>query len=110
MEQGYYAFNYQGATGFGFGCLRLENERITGFDFLRGQYDGSYQQSANGTYQAQVTMVFPPGVMLVTGAPAPTTPVSLTGIFPANFWTGVPFQFNAPGGTVLVSMVKMRDL
>jgi hypothetical protein len=42
--------------------------------------------------------------------PAPTTPVVLTGTFPANFWGGVPFQFTAPGGVVQVSMVKMRDL
>jgi hypothetical protein len=110
MEQGYYAFNYQGMTGFGFGCLRLENGRIAGFDFLRGRYDGTYQRAANGSFQTTLSMIFPPGVLLVTGAPAPTSPVQMTGTLPANFGAGAPFLFNTVGGTVQVSMIKMRDL
>ena len=110
VEQGYYMFNYQGATGFGFGCMKLESGRITGFDFLRGRYDGTYQRDQSGAFHTQITMSFPQGVVLITGTPAPEIPVELTGTFPPTFWAGTPFPFTALGGAIQVSMVKMRDL
>jgi hypothetical protein len=110
MEQGYYGFNFQGVMGFGFGALRFESGRIAGFDFLRGQYDGTYRATTDGTYDVRISMVFPPGVSLVTGASAPTTPVILTGSLPENFWTGVPFGLKVLDKMVLLSIVKMRDL
>jgi len=110
MEQGYYGFNFQGIMGFGFGALRFGDGQIAGFDFLRGQYDGTYRASTDGTYDVRISMGFPPGVSMVTGSLTPTTPVTLTGILPANFWTGVPFGLKVLDKMVLVSLVKMRDL
>jgi hypothetical protein len=46
------------------------------------------------------------GDRLRLGAMPMSDPVALTGTFPAKFWTGVPFQFNALGG----DRVGLREL
>jgi len=110
MDEGFFGFNYQGAHGFGFGCLCLEKGRLAGFDFLRGHYDGVYKRNPDGTYTMDICVVFPPGTMLVSGVKAPDGAVTLTGRLPPKFWTGTPFLFEGVGGVVQLSMVWMRPL
>jgi len=110
MDEGFFAFNYQGVLGFGLGCLCLEKGRVAGFDFLRGHYDGVYEPSQNGTYKMDICVIYPAGTTLVSGVKAPDVPITLSGHLPAKFWTGIPFLFEGVGGVVQLSMVWMRPL
>ena len=110
MDEGFFAFNYQGVLGFGFGCLCLEKGRLAGFDFLRGHYDGVYKRTRGGSYTMDICVAFPPGTMLVSGEKAPDVPITLSGRLPPKFWTGIPFLFKGVGGVVQLSMVWMRPL
>ena len=110
MDEGFFAFNYQGVLGFGTGCLCLEKGHVAGFDFLRAQYDGVYKRNDDLTYTMDIGVYFPEGAMLVTGVKAPQDSVTLSGHLPIKFWTGVPFLFKGYGGVVQVSMIWMRSL
>src|SRR3954454_12827091 len=65
-----YKFEFMGRESAGLGALILAEGRIFGSD---GQvsYDGSYAPSTQpGFVNARVYLTVPPGVELVTGAPA----------------------------------------
>jgi hypothetical protein len=47
MDEGLFAFNYQGVLAFGLGCLCLENGRLAGF-VIFSECDHAYTTDISG--------------------------------------------------------------
>lgn len=111
--EGFYAIYYTGKSGSGLGVLVLTNGILTGADASGGLYDGEYIiNQVKGVLEGTIRMTIPPGVSLVTGAPATQQsqtlefPIS----FPLDFNQQEPIQVKIPTGPVNVNLKRLRDL
>jgi hypothetical protein len=112
MKEGFYSIRYQGVAGGGFGVLVLDSGMIYGVDITGVQYDGTYSfNPVSGKIDAKIEISVPPGVWLVTGAPASATgykmemPVSL----PRDLGAEHPFAVTTQNGILNVIFKKIRD-
>lgn len=111
MLDGFYALFYTGKISSGFAMIVLRNGIVTGADVSGGLYDGKYTINADKlTVDGTMKLTMPPGIPLVTGAPAsPQTssqefPFSL----PADF-NEKTVQVQTPTGPVNLRFRKIRD-
>jgi hypothetical protein len=71
MLNGFYSVYYTGRTGSGFGVLVLKDGIVTGADVSGGLFDGEYTvHEERAVFEGTIRLTIPPGVPLVTGAPA----------------------------------------
>ncbi len=111
MFDGFYAVFYTGKVSSGFAMIVLRNGIIAGADVSGGLYDGNYAISADKrTVDGTLKLTTPPGVALVTGAPASQQtsiqefPLSL----PADL-NERTVQIQTPTGPVNLKFKKIRD-
>jgi hypothetical protein len=111
MLDGFYALFYTGRVSSGFAMIVLRNGIVTGADVGGGLYDGKYTISPDErTIVGTIKVTTPPGVSLVTGAPASAEvsvqefPLSL----PADL-NEQTVQIQTPTGPVNLKFKKIRE-
>jgi hypothetical protein len=74
-------------------------------------YDGAYKTERDGSMEGAVEFVLPPGVALITGAPAEApTRVSVRLYLPAGFDDGRTVAIETPLGPVNARFEKLKDI
>jgi hypothetical protein len=108
---GFYAVFYTGKVSSGFAMIVLRNGIVTGADVGGGLYDGKYTVSADKrTVEGTMKLTTPPGISLVTGAPA-SSEVSIQE-FPLSLPADLneqTVQIQTPTGPVNLKFKKIRD-
>jgi len=110
MLDGFYALFYTGKVSSGFAMIVLINGIVTGADVSGGLYDGKFTLNADErTVEGTMKLTTPPGVSLVTGAPA--SPQASTQEFPFSFPADLNeqiVQVQTPTGPVNLKFRKIR--
>ena len=111
MLDGFYALFYTGKVSSGFAVIVLKNGIVTGADVSGGLYDGEYTINADRrTVEGTMKLTTPPGVSLVTGAPA--SEHTYTQEFPVSLLVDLSeqtVQIQTPTGPVNLKFKKIRD-
>ncbi|MEM6669768.1 MAG: hypothetical protein AAF661_11165 [Pseudomonadota bacterium] len=109
---GIYAMFFTGASGMGNAVFVMKAGVIAGADVVGGILDGSYRTNEQGGYDVAVTMKFPAGTMLVTGATAGQSPMTqeIKTKLPGDFSNGQPLMVDTPTGPVNVAFRRLRDM
>jgi len=113
MVDGFYALYFTGRAGVGFALIVLKNGIVAGADIAGGFYDGEYSVNVEKQLlEGTMKLTTPPGVSLVTGTPASSTPQT------QQFPFSLPAELNeeqvalvqTSTGPVNVKFKKIRDL
>ena len=111
MLDGFYAVFFTGKVSSGFAMIVLRNGIVTGADVSGGLYDGKYTLNADKlTVDGILKVTTPPGVGLVTGAPA-TQQTSIQE-FPLSLPVDLhekTVQVQTPTGPINLKFMKIRD-
>src|SRR4051812_42295206 len=110
---GFYVAYLAGQAGTSMLMAIISNETFVGADVTGMQYDGTIKPMPDGAgYTCSVVYVIPPGVPLITGAPALTEPqrVPLQFILPVGFADKRIITIQTPLGPVNAKFEKIRDL
>lgn len=107
-----YAAYLTGVGGQSIGLFYIGDGLIAGVDVGALKYEGSYQTMEDGSMQGAVEYILPPGVSLITGAPAgiAPTPITLTLRLPAGFDDGRVIAIETPLGPVNARFEKIKDI
>ena len=109
---GIYAMYFTGTASVGHGVFVLKDGVIAGADAIGGVLDGTYEDADDGKLTVSITMTFPPGSRLVTGAvtdrQSSTQQISAT--LPVDLGNGRPIALTLPTGPVNVVFKRLRDL
>lgn len=114
MLDGFYRMTFTGTAGSGFGIVAFRGGAIAGADVAGATFDGSYKEnSANRTFDFQITMHAPAGVTPVqTGialAAPMTIPINGSVAEPAMV-SNEPILLQTPLGPVNILFKKIRDI
>lgn len=107
---GIYSITFRGAADWGMGLLVFLNGAISGADVGGALYDGTYVDDGTAVV-ARMTLIVPPGVMLVQGTPPRPTEVRLpfdATIPKSAIENGTPVLVNLPPGPVNVIFKLMK--
>lgn len=109
---GIYAMYFTGTVGVGHGVFVLKDGVIAGADAIGGVLDGTYEDADEGNLTVSITMTFPPGALLVTGAVADQEPLTqqISATLPVDLGNGKPIELTLPTGPVNVIFKRLRAL
>jgi hypothetical protein len=111
MAKALYVTYFTGVAGQSIGLFYIGDGLLVGVDVATMQYDGAYKTERDGSMEGAVEFVLPPGVALITGAPAEApTRVSVRLYLPAGFDDGRTVAIETPLGPVNARFEKLKDI